>query len=386
MSADALVAGPPTIAVVWYGVLARNDLLADPPGRLAASLAVALSLVVALGVFACEVGRPARSSYGSLARTDSLRLADSTVPVLGVLVGAGDIARCHSNADDSTGRLLKDIVEIYRRRDVPVLIFTAGDNAYPLGRRVDYKTCYDPAWGGPLKDITRPSPGNHDFEPRDDRGYFEYFGKAAGEPDRGYYEYEFAGWDIFSLNSDVLQPGVGSTRAFREPIAAAQSAWLGRWLKEPSGGCSIAYWHHPRWSSGLHGNDPHVDTLWRLLYATGAEIVINGHDHLYERFKPLRPDSTVDEAHGLVEFVVGTGGGSLRRFPGGRNPGISAKQVEGSYGVLVLELEAHLAHYRFVAPSGETLDRGEIECHGRPEHRADYGNRNRAATATSGTR
>ncbi len=320
---------------------------------------------------ACEVGRLARSSHGNLARTDSLQLADSAEPVLGVLVGAGDIARCHSTADDSTGRLLKDIVEVYRRRHVPVLIFTAGDNAYPLGRRVDYGACYDPSWGGPLKAITRPSPGNHDFEPRDDRGYFEYFGKAAGEPDRGYYEYEFAGWDIFSLNSDVLQPGVGSTRAFREPIAAAQSAWLGRWLKEPSGGCSIAYWHHPRWSSGPHGNDPNVDTLWQLLYATGAEIVINGHDHLYERFKPLRPDSTVDEAHGLVEFVVGTGGGSLRQFPGGRNAGISAKQVEGSYGVLVLELEARLAHYRFIAPNGETLDRGEIECHGRPEHRAD---------------
>jgi acid phosphatase type 7 len=290
--------------------------------------------------------------------------------VRGVLVGAGDIARCRSGADDSTGRLLKDIVEIYRRRGVPVLIFTAGDNAYPLGRRVDYRTCYDPAWGGPLKDITRPSPGNHDFEPRDDGGYFEYFGKAAGDPDRGYYEYELAGWNIFSLNSDVLQPGVGMTRQIREPVAAAQSAWLNLRLKEPTSECSIAYWHHPRWSSGPHGNNPHVDTLWRLLYSAGAEIVINGHDHLYERFKPLDPDSTVDEADGLVEFVVGTGGGALRRFPGGRNPGISKKQVEGSYGVLVLELEARQAHYRFIATTGETLDQGEIECHGRPEQRS----------------
>ena len=363
--------GPATIAVV-YGMTSslRNDLLAVSPCRLAASLAVSLSLVVGLGTSACEVGPPARSSHGSLPRTDSLQLADSAVPVLGVLVGAGDIARCHSTADDATGRLLKDIVEIYRRRDVPVLIFTAGDNAYPLGRRADYSRCYDPSWGGPLKDITRPSPGNHDFEQRDDPGYFEYFGKAAGDPDQGYYEYEVAGWEIVSLNSDVLQPGVGSTRAFREPIAAAQLAWLGRLLKESSEVCSIAYWHHPRWSSGPHGNNAAVDTLWRLLYSTGAEIVINGHDHLYERFKPLRPDSTVDEVHGLVEFVVGTGGGSLARFPGGRNPSISAKQVEGSYGVLVLELEARMARYRFIATSGETLDNGEIECHGRPEHRA----------------
>ena len=347
----------------------RNDLLGSPC-RIASSLAVSLSLAVALGVSACEVRRPAPSSPGGLARTDSLQLADSAVPVLGVLVGAGDIARCHSTADDSTGRLLKDIVEVYRRRHVPVVIFTAGDNAYPLGRRVDYSRCYDPAWGGSLKDITRPSPGNHDFEQRDDPGYFEYFGKAAGEPDRAYYEYELAGWDIFSLNSDVLQPGVGSTRAFREPIAAAQLAWLGRSLKESSGGCSLAYWHHPRWSSGPHGNNPPVDTLWRLLYSTGAEIVINGHDHLYERFKPLRPDNTVDDAHGLVEFIVGTGGGTLARFPGGGTPGVSAKQVEGSYGVLVLELEARMARYRFIATSGKTLDHGDIGCHGRPE-RAD---------------
>lgn len=342
-------------------------ILSEFRGRLASSLTLVLRLALAVSVSACDVHLPAG---GNLARTSALRLADSTEPVLGVLVGAGDIARCDSRADDSTGRLVRDIAEVYRQRRVPTVVFTAGDNAYPLGRHQDFIDCYDPSWGGPLKAITRPAPGNHDFDPRADGGYFDYFGAAAGDRDLGYYEYQLAGWDIFSLNSDVLQPGVGRTRELREPVAAAQSAWLARRLAQPVGECTIAYWHHPRWSSGPHWNNRYVDTLWRLLYSAGAEIVVNGHDHLYERFKPLRPDSAVDKAHGLVEFVVGTGGGHPVSFPGGRNPGIGETQVAGDYGVLVLELEARKAHYRFIATSGRTLDDGEIDCHGPPEPRS----------------
>jgi hypothetical protein len=331
--------------------------------------ALALVLALALGVSALALLLRGSSLPRAQAPLESLEVADSTAPVRGVLVGAGDIARCRSRADDSTGGLLRELVAIYQRRRIPVVVFTAGDNAYPGGTPRDFRNCYDPAWGGPLKGITRPAPGNHDYRLEDGTGYYAYFGEAAGEPDRGYYEYGLAGWDIFSLNSEVFQPALHQLGQVHDSLAAAQLAWLQERLKGATGDCSIAYWHHPRWDSGPHWNNRHLDTLWRLLYSAGAEIVINGHDHLYERFKPLRPDSTVDEAQGIVEFVVGTGGGVLRRFPGGRNPGISAKQIEWRYGVLVLELQPDRAHYRFLAASGETLDEGDLPCHGRPGNR-----------------
>ena len=329
-----------------------------------------LAFLIATGVSACGWFRkPPLPTAQDLARTDSVKLADSTVPVRGVLVGAGDISWCSTPADDSTGRLVKDIVAVYQRRRIPVLVFTAGDNAYPRGTRQDFRNCYDPAWGGPLKGITRPAPGNHEYQSRDAAGYYGYFGGAAGETGKGFYAYDLAGWDIYSLNSEVLQPASGATRRSYQRVAAEQSKWLRERLNAPSSDCSIAYWHHPRWNSGPYWNNSSVDTLWRLLYAGGAEIVVTGHEHLYERFKPLDPDSTVDEEHGITQFVVGTGGGDVRHFKPGRNSGISEKQVEWKYGVLVLELEADRAHWRFIATTGETLDDGMLECHGRPVSR-----------------
>jgi hypothetical protein len=327
-----------------------------------------LALAIVLGATACGWLRPPPRppTLADLTRKDTLQLADTTTPVRGVLVGAGDISWCSTSPDDSTGKLVKDIVRIYQERRIPVVVFTAGDNAYPRGTRRDYGNCYDPAWGGPLKGITRPAPGNHEYQSREAAGYYGYFGEAAGERGKGFYSYDLAGWDIYSLNSEVLQPAAGATRRLYRKVAAEQAAWLRGLLNAPSSDCSIAYWHHPRWNSGPYWNNRHVDTLWQLLYLAGAEIVVTGHEHLYERFKPLGPDSTVNQEQGVIQFVVGTGGGDLRRFKAGRNAGISEKQVEMKYGVLVLELEADRAHWRFIATTGETLDDGTIECHGRP--------------------
>jgi acid phosphatase type 7 len=326
-----------------------------------------LAFLPVLGVCACAWFRsPRPPTPGDLTRTDTLQLADSTVPVRGVLVGAGDIAWCSTSADDSTGKLVKDIVGVYQQRRIPVIVFTAGDNAYPRGTRFDYRNCYDPAWGRQLKGITRPAPGNHEYQSRGAAGYYDYFGEAAGAPGKGFYWFDLAGWDVYSLNSEVHQPASGATRRLYRRVAAEQTAWLAEQLKAPVSDCSIAYWHHPRWNSGPYGNNRHVDTLWRLLHTGGAEIVVTGHEHLYERFKPLGLDGTVDEEHGITEFVVGTGGADVRHFKVGRNTGVTEKQVEWKYGVLVLELEADRAHWRFIATTGETLDDGTVECHGRP--------------------
>lgn len=323
------------------------------------------ALIVALAIVGCGANRP--PSLSAIARTKPLELGDTLNPVRGVLVGAGDIAWCSTSPDDSTGKLVKDIVGAYQARTIPVVVFTAGDNAYPRGTHRDYTNCYDPAWGGPLKGITRPAPGNHEYQSRDAAGYYRYFGAAAGTAGKGFYHYDLAGWDVFSLNSEVLQKAAGATLGTYQRLAKEQESWLTERLNGRSTDCTIAYWHHPRWNSGPYGNNIRMDSLWRMLYSSGAEIVITGHEHLYERFKPLGPDTTVNEAYGITEFVVGTGGADLRAFKSGLNPGISEKRIHDKYGVLVLALEADRARWRFIATTGETVDEGTVDCHGRPE-------------------
>jgi acid phosphatase type 7 len=326
------------------------------------------TIVLALTTLGCWGTSP--PNLQDLTSPERLDLGEQSENVRGVLVGAGDIAFCGTSPDDSTGRLVADIVTFYQKQEVPVVVFTAGDNAYPRGTSTNYKNCYDPAWGSgrKLKAITRPSPGNHEYQSKGAAGYYGYFGEAAGNGNKGFYNYSLAGWDIYALNSEILQTDrSGPTRRAYRSLAEEQSRWLKERLEGPTSDCSIAYWHHPRWNSGPYGNDPGLDPLWQQLYASGAEIVITGHEHLYERFKPLRPDSTVDEAHGITQFVVGTGGADLRRFKGTRNPGISERRHDDKYGVLLLALEADRARWRFITPAGETVDQGVVECHGRPE-------------------
>ena len=300
----------------------------------------------------------------AVVRTQNLQLREEAQ---GVLVGAGDIASCGGRADDETGRLVEDIFTFYDVRQIPVKVFTAGDNAYPIGSTSDFRLCYDSAWGK-LKSITSPSPGNHEYLTHEARPYFAYFKDAAGPPGKGFYHYSFAGWDIYSLNSEVLhRPMAPNYVRLYQRLAKEQLDWLDQELEAASSKCSLAYWHHPRFNSGKeYGNDTLLNPFWRRLYDAGAEAVVAGHEHLYERFKPLRADQVVDEDHGMVEFLVGTGGGGLRRFREGANAESSEKRINDRYGVLVLALEPEKVHWRFVATTGETMDEGEIECHDRP--------------------
>ena len=262
-----------------------------------------------------------------------------------VLVGAGDIASCDRSGDSKTAALVEDIAGT---------VFTTGDNTYDKGTLGEFETCYDPTWGA-FRNRTRPSPGNHDYETVDAIGYFTYFGSAAGDPARGYYAYDLGAWRIYSLNSNCSE--VGGCDA-----GSPQRAWLKADLAGNPRQCVLAYWHHPRFSSGEHGNNPRVKGLWTALYQAGADVIVNGHDHDYERFAKLRPNG--DRAsHGMREFVVGTGGAERRPF--GRIKAHSQARNASTFGVIKLTLRATSYEWRFVPQAGKTFtDRGSTTCSG----------------------
>jgi len=264
-----------------------------------------------------------------------------------VLIGAGDVGVCGSHGAAATGRLLEG---------TPGTIFAAGDLAYTDGTADQFQKCYDPAWG-PLKQRTRPAPGNHEYGSPGAAPYFAYFGANAGAPGLGYYGYRKGTWLVFSLNSNMEGAG-----------GLSQVAWLRSELQRETPVCSVAYFHHPRFSSGPHGLLPHapvVGELWHELYVAGVDIIISAHEHLYERFAPQAPDGRLDLQNGVRQFVVGTGGAPLsqpvRRIA-------NSEAVLSSFGVLRLTLDPQSYRWEFLAAeSGGVLDSGAGLCHGRPE-------------------
>ena len=258
-----------------------------------------------------------------------------------VLVGAGDIASCDGNGDEATGSLVDGIAGT---------VFTTGDNAYPAGTYDEFINCYDPAWGR-FKDRTFPSAGNHDYGTEGAAGYFRYFGAAAGNTGEGYYSYELGDWHIIVLNSN-LPVASGST----------QEQWLRADLAAHPTTCTLAYWHHPLFSSGsLHGSNPDIKPIWQALYEYHADVVLNGHEHNYERFEPQNPEGISDPAGGIRQFVVGTGGMVRYRF----GPPIANSAVRNSdtYGVLKLSLHAGSYSWEFIPEAGKTFtDSGTASC------------------------
>lgn len=262
-----------------------------------------------------------------------------------VLVGAGDIADCSSSGDEATANLLENI---------PGTIFTTGDNAYEYGTAAQFKDCYDPSWGR-HKARTKPVPGNHEYYTPAASGYFEYFGPAAADPEEGYYAYDAGEWRVYALNSMCEEAGGCGPDS---PMLK----WLEDDLASNAGKCTLAYFHHPLFSSGEHGNQVKMRPTWDALYAAGAEVVVNGHDHSYERFAPQRPDGTRDGERGLREFVVGTGG--KESYPFKEVKPNSLVRNTGTDGVLKLTLKPGSYDWRFVPVAGETFtDSGTAGCH-----------------------
>jgi hypothetical protein len=268
------------------------------------------------------------------------------MPAVAVLVGAGDIADCSSSGDEATAALLEAL---------PGTVFTLGDNAYETGGASEFASCYGPSWGRPsIRDRTRPAPGNHDYATRDARGYFEYFGAAAGDPAKGWYAYDHGAWRIYVLNSNCA--AIGGCAA-----GSAQERWLRDDLAANSRHCVAAMWHHPRFSSGEHGSSPLTEDLWRALHEAHAELVLAGHDHDYERFAPQTASGGADPDRGLIQFVVGTGGRSHYRF--GTVRANSLVRNDDTYGLLWLELAAGSFTYEFIPVAGKTFtDAGSGTC------------------------
>ena len=262
-----------------------------------------------------------------------------------VLVGAGDIGDCGEDGDEATAKLLDGIAGT---------VFTLGDNAYNNGTAEQFLECYHPSWGRHLE-RTRPAPGNHDWGRGNLDGYLGYFGaKATGPEGTSWYSYDLGTWHVIVLDSMCTEVDCDA--------GSPQVEWLEADLAASDARCTVAYWHHPRFSSGRHGNDRAVDVFWQTLYDADVDVVVNGHDHDYERFAPQDPDGEEDGERGIREFVVGTGGTNLRRFETPKPN--SELRVTGVHGVLALTLRDGSYEWEFMATEGNDFnDRGTARCH-----------------------
>lgn len=257
-----------------------------------------------------------------------------------VLVGAGDIGLCGAPAVAATAQLIDRVSGI---------VFTTGDNAYPHGSTENFRDCYEPHWGR-HKARTRPTPGNHDYARAGASGYYTYFGDNAGPFGLGYYSYTAGPWHVIALNSEIAVAA-----------GSAQLQWLRSELAAAPTRCTMVYWHRPLFTSGPHGANRDMREIWRALYEFDADLVLNGHDHLYERFGPQDPDGRLDPVRGIRQITVGTGGGGLY------TPITSAANTEVIgvvYGVLKLTLSDGSYQWEFMPIPGSSFsDSGIGQCH-----------------------
>jgi calcineurin-like phosphoesterase family protein len=304
-----------------------------------------LVLGVALIVASIVASRPlARAALEATLPVASDRDNATAPSSEAVLLAAGDIGTCEEGGSEATAELVERL---------PGTVAALGDNAYENGSVDDYARCYAPHWGR-LLSRTKPTAGNHDYHSSGAAPYFAYFGDAAGPAGRGWYSYDLGSWHVVVLNSncdDVGGCGGGS----------AQWLWLRQDLAAHQAECMLAYWHAPRFSSGEHGPAKNMVDSWRLLYEAGAELVISGHDHEYERFAPQDPVGARDDARGVRQFVVGTGGGELRAVSG--TAANSEELITHTYGVLRLDLYPGRFTWSFLSVRDATLDSGRADCH-----------------------
>jgi 3',5'-cyclic AMP phosphodiesterase CpdA len=295
---------------------------------------------------AAETARSPSPRPSAAATTAATPAVTATMAPVAVLVGAGDIADCGDDGDEATAALLES---------VDGAVFTLGDNAYEDGTFEEFQECYGPTWGRPsILERTRPVAGNHDYHTHGAAGYFRYFGDLAGSPGEGWYAYDAGAWRIYALNSNCAD--IGGCRQ-----GSPQERWLRNDLAEHPRRCVMAMWHHPRFSSGDHGDNDVMTDLWRTLQDAGAELMLAGHDHSYERFAPQDAAGRADDA-GLIEFVVGTGGRYAYPFRETK-PNSLVRETE-VLGVLRLELAPDGYSFRFLpVPGDDFTDSGSGACH-----------------------
>ena len=269
------------------------------------------------------------------------------------VVGAGDIASCTSTGDTATARVLANI---------PGTVLAMGDNAYGEGSAAQFRNCYDPTWGR-FKARTKPVVGNHEYRTSGASGYFGYFGAAAGEPGKGYYSSDRGAWHIVALNSECRYWATGFKDGPSRCSSQRQAdmmAWLKADLAANPSRCTLAYFHQPRFSSGYGGNALETRPIWKALYAARADVVLSGHDHIYERFARQTPTGTKSN-RGIRQFTVGTGG--VNHGGIGRIKANSEVRNTSTYGVLKLRLNSTSYSWKFVPVAGKTFtDSGTTSC------------------------
>jgi hypothetical protein len=291
---------------------------------------LALSRFATASAFACR-------DQSDTTMQPSGETAEAGAPA--ILLAAGDIAGCADQyQDEVTAEMLADL---------PGTIAPLGDLVYQNGTRWQFRNCYDPS-GGRLRARSRPSPGNHEYRTDEAGPYYEYFDSLAGPAGKGYYAYTLGTWRIYSLNS--------------ERHLAEQTAWLTAQLAANPSQCILAYWHKPLYSSGQGSPTPAVRPLFDALYKAGAEVVLNGHQHNYERFAPQDADSNFDP-RGTREFVVGTGGAQLEDFVTvAKN---SKLRYAAAHGALRMTLSPGKYSWNFLpVPGAPSADSGYANCTG----------------------
>ncbi|MFN2626259.1 MAG: metallophosphoesterase [Mycobacteriales bacterium] len=326
----------------------------------------AVCLVPALVAAGCTAGRATPARLASAALTPpSIGTSPSPAPrrpgrADPRIAAAGDIAcdvgdaAYNDGAGDPAACRMRATADLLRRLN-PSWVLPLGDLQYQSGAIHQFETSYGASWGT-MRARTRPVPGNHEYGVPGAEGYFEYFGAIAGARGKGWYSYDVGRWHLIALNANcgaIGGCGVGSP----------EERWLRADLaKHSAARCTLAYWHQPRWSSGLHGDDPAYDAFWRALYRAGADVVLNGHDHDYERFAPQSPAGVADAPRGIREFVVGTGGES--HYPI-KAPALTSEfRLPFTYGVLALTLHATSYDWEFApVDSRPVRDSGTASCH-----------------------
>jgi hypothetical protein len=309
-------------------------------GRWAATFAVASVLALSPGV-------PLPTAAADGVPTDTA-----------VLFAAGDVHSCEGAGDLATADLLSSLLAETPGATVAML----GDAVSLRPTAANYLACYGPGWGRFL-DITRPVVGNHDYSSTGATGYFDYFGAAAGERDKGWYSFDLGAWHVIALNGNCSKVGgCGST--------SPQGTWLKADLAAHPNDCTLALWHQPLYSSSL--STAAVRPLFQQLYDAGADVVLNGHLHNYEMFQPQNALGAADD-RGVRQFVVGTGGSSSHPF--GTILPNSAVRIDDTLGVLRLELRPTGYDWQYLPVPGSTsTDSGSAECvTGAPNRLANQG-------------
>jgi acid phosphatase type 7 len=276
-----------------------------------------------------------------------------------VLAAAGDIS-CPPNSKAIPASCDQGATASLIRRMVPDAVAALGDDQYASGMLIEFTGTgsFDATWGS-FKELIHPVPGNHEYDsdPRAS-GYFQYFKGAAGPSMRGYYSYDLGSWHLIALNSNCSDAACGNYQSGK--VSQAEVRWLQGDLAAHPNQCTLAYWHHPRFSSGDHGDEMGVAPLWDTLYRAHTDIVLNGHDHDYERFAKQNPQGQVD-ANGIREFVVGTGGRDHYTFSKAIDPNSEVRD-QVHYGVLFLTLHPESYGWQFRDASGQVLDSGSELC------------------------